>query len=88
MIGPLLRMAASATAARSLKRAASEAATRAFLTLGAGIAAVVGAVCLTSAAFVLLERAIDAASAWAIVGAFWAGLGGVLYFAATRRRRG
>lgn len=81
-------MAASATAARSLKHAAREAASRIFLTMGAGIAVAVGAVCLTCAAFVLLEQTIDAASAWAIVGAFWAGLGGVLYFAATRRRRG
>jgi hypothetical protein len=89
MIGPLLRVAASAVAARSLRVAAHEAATRSLLTLGAGIAITVGALCLTSAAFIVLERTIDPAGAWAIVGAFWA-LVGLLYFAftAARRRRG
>jgi MYXO-CTERM domain-containing protein len=36
---------------------------------------------------VLLERTIDPAGAWAIVGAFW-GLVGLVYFAVTSRRRG
>jgi MYXO-CTERM domain-containing protein len=87
VIGPLLRVAASAAAARSLRMAAHDAATHALLMLGAGAAIAVGAVCLTCAAFVLLERNIDPAGAWAIVGAFWA-LMGLFYFVATRRRRG
>ena len=89
MIGPLLRVAASAVAARSLRGAAHDAATRTLLTLGAGIALTVSALCLTGAAFLVLERTIDPAGAWAIVGAFWA-LVGLLYFAftAARRRRG
>jgi MYXO-CTERM domain-containing protein len=87
MIGPLLRVAASAAAARTLRVAAHDAATRTLLILGAGAAIAVGALCLTCAAFVLLSRNIDPAGAWAIVGAFW-GLVGVAYFAATSRRRG
>ena len=87
MIGPLLRVAASAAAARTLRVAAHDAATRTLLILGAGAAIAVGALCLTCAAFVLLARNIDPAGAWAIVGAFW-GLVGVVYFAATSRRRG
>jgi hypothetical protein len=87
MIGPLLRVAASAAAARSPRMAAHDAATRTLLILGAGAAIAVGAVCLTCAAFVLLARNIDPAGAWAIVGAFW-GLVGVVYFAAASRRRG
>jgi hypothetical protein len=87
MIGPLLRVAASAAAARTLRVAAHDAATRTLLILGAGAAIAVGAVCLTCAAFVLLARHIDPAGAWAIVGAFW-GLVGVVYFAAASRRRG
>jgi MYXO-CTERM domain-containing protein len=34
----------------------------------------------------MLERQLDAASAWAIVGAVW-GLAGLFYFAVARRRR-
>ena len=86
MIGPLLRVVASAAAARSLRVAAHDAATRTLLILGAGAAIAVGAVCLTCAAFVLLARNIDPAGAWAIVGAFW-GLVGLAYFAVASRRR-
>ena len=57
------------------------------LTLGAGAAIAVGALCLSYAALVLLARNMDPAGAWAIVGAFW-GLVGLIYFAATSRRRG
>ena len=87
MIGPLLRVAASAAAARSLRVAAHDATTRFLLTLGAGAAMAVGAASLTRAALVLLGRNMDPAGAWAIVGAFW-GLVGLFYFVATSRRRG
>jgi hypothetical protein len=43
--------------------------------------------CLTAAAFIVLERQLDPAAAWAILGAVW-GLAGLFYFAAARRRRG
>ena len=64
MIGPLLRVAASAVAARSLRMAAHDAATRTLLTLGAGVAIAVGALCLSYAALVLLARNMDPAGAW------------------------
>jgi hypothetical protein len=86
MIGPLLRVAASAAAARSLRLAAHDAARGALLTLGAAAAVAVGAACLTAAAFILLERHLDPAAAWAILGAVW-GIGGLFYFATARRRR-
>lgn len=87
MIGPLLRVAASAAAARSLRQAAQDATLRVLLALGASIAVVVGAVFLTAASFIVLEQHLDRAGAWAILGAFW-GLLGVGYFAAAKRRRG
>jgi hypothetical protein len=87
MIGPLLRVAASAAAARSLRLAAHDVAARAMLAIGAAIAVAVGTVCLTCSAYILLARSLDPAAAWAILGAFW-GLAGLIYFAAARRRRG
>jgi MYXO-CTERM domain-containing protein len=86
MIGPLLRVAATAASARALRVATHDAALRVVMTLGAAIAVAGGVFCLSCAAFVLLERQLDAASAWAIIGAIW-GLAGLLYFAAARRRR-
>lgn len=86
MIGPLLRVAASAAAARSLRVAAHEAMTRAALTLGAALAIVIGTIFLSFSAFALIERHLDPAAASAIVGGFWALLG-VSYFVAARRRR-
>jgi hypothetical protein len=86
MIGPLLRVAASAAAARSLRVAAHDAATRALMTIGAAAALAVAAVCLTCSAYILLARAVDPAGALAILGAFW-GLVGLVYFMAARRRR-
>jgi hypothetical protein len=71
----------------ALRVAARDAATRTLLTLGAGAAIAVGALCLSYAALVLLARNIDPAGAWAIVGVFW-GLVGLIYFAAASRRRG
>jgi hypothetical protein len=87
MIGPLLRVAATAAAARSLRVAAHEAATRTLMTLGAAAAVAVAAFCLTCSAYILLARALDPAASWAIVGAFW-GTVGLVYFVAARRRRG
>jgi MYXO-CTERM domain-containing protein len=86
MIGPLLRVAASAAATRSLRSAAQDALNRALLTLGAAIAIGISALCLSFSAYALIERQLDPASASAIVGAFW-GMLGLGYFAATRRRR-
>ncbi len=87
MIGPLLRVAASAAAARSLRVAAHDVMTRALMSLGAAVAIGVAAVCLTCSAYILLARTLDDAAAWAIVGGFW-GIAGLAYFVAARRRRG
>lgn len=86
MIAPLLRAALQVTAARSLRHAAQDAALHLLLALGAATAIVVGAACLSAAAIILLERLLDPAAGWAIVGAFWA-IAGLAYFAAASRRR-
>lgn len=86
MIGPLLRVAASSVAARSLRTAAQDAMTSALLALAAALAMAVGALFLTFAAYAFLETRLDPAGASAIVGLFWLIAGGG-YFAATRRRR-
>jgi len=87
MIGPLLRLATSAIAARSLREAATEAVMRALFVIAAFAGGVFALVCFTQAAFTLLERELDPASAWAIVGGFYTLLGIALYLVATRRRR-
>ncbi|MBS0548166.1 MAG: hypothetical protein JSR24_10465 [Proteobacteria bacterium] len=87
MIGPILRLAAASAAGRAIKDAATEASTRAALALGAGAAILVGVFCFSHAALVLMERTMDPAEAWAVIGGFYAILGGGLYFAAIRRRR-
>jgi len=86
MIGPLLRVAASSVAARSLRTAAQDALTNTLLTLGAALAMGVGAIFLSFSAYAFLESRLDPASASGIVGLFWL-LSGGGYFAATRRRR-
>jgi hypothetical protein len=88
MIGPLLRVVATSAAARTIRGAATHATHRLMLTLGAGVGGAVAVLCFSSAALTLLERQIDPAEAWAILGCFYGVVGGVLYFAATRRRRG
>jgi Na+-driven multidrug efflux pump len=70
-----------------LRSAAHDAAVRSLLVLGAGVAVAVGAICLTCAAFILLEQNLGPAGAWAILGFFWA-TAGLFYFAVTSRRRG
>ncbi|TAJ83890.1 hypothetical protein [Reyranella sp.] len=84
MISALMRAAATVSAARSLRAATDKAVNRVLLALGAGAALAVSAVCLTFAAFVVLERQLDAASASAIVGGVW-GIVGVAGFIKMRR---
>lgn len=86
MIGPMLRVAASTAAARSLRTAAHDALNRTLLTIGAALAVAVSAIFLTFSVLSLLETQFSPAGASAIVGAFW-GLLGAGYFVATRRRR-
>jgi hypothetical protein len=87
MLAPLLKLAATSIAARNLRSAAVDAATRAGLVMGAVAGAVIAVLCFSRAALTLLERHMDPAEAWAVIGAFYGVLGGVLYLAATRRRR-
>lgn len=87
MIGPLLRLATSAIAARNLRDAANDALMRALLAIAAFAGGIYALICFTQVAFTLLEREIDPAGVWAIVGAFYAIAGIALYLVATRRRR-
>jgi glycine/D-amino acid oxidase-like deaminating enzyme len=88
MIAPLLRLAAATAAGRAVREAAADATTRLMLVLGAGVAGAAAAFCLSRAAVTLLERHMDPAEAWAVLGGFYGVLGGVSYLAGTRRRRG
>ena len=88
MIAPLLRLAAATVAGQAVRGVARDATNRLMLMLGAGAAGAAALFCLSRAAVTLLERHMDPAEAWAVLGAFYGVLGGVSYFAGTRRRRG
>jgi hypothetical protein len=88
MIGPLLKLAAVPAMARAAKESAAEAATRGGIIALAGLSGAVGLACLSRASLTLMERHMDPAEAWAVLGGFYGVLGGALYFAAARRRRG
>jgi hypothetical protein len=87
LIGPLLRLAVASAAARTMRVAAADLALRFAFILGAVLAAAVGVLCFTYAGLTILQRHLDPAEAWAIVGGIYAAAGVALYFAATRRRR-
>ena len=73
--------------ARAARASAADGARRAALAAVAGLAGLIGLFCFTNASLGLLERRMDPPEAWSLVGAFYALIGGLLYFAATRRRR-
>jgi hypothetical protein len=87
MIAPLLRLAATTAAGRAVRDAAADATNRLMLILGASVGGAVALFCLSRAAVTLLERQMDPAEAWAVMGCFYGVMGGVFYLAATRRRR-
>jgi hypothetical protein len=87
LIASLLRLAALPAMARGLRASATDVAIRTGFAFAAGLAGAVALLCLSYAGLTLLQREIDPAAAWAIVGACYAAVGGGLYFAATRRRR-
>jgi hypothetical protein len=87
IVGPLLRLAVASAAARTLRVAAADVALRLAFILGAVLAAAVGVLCFTYAGLTILQRHLDPAEAWAIVGGLYAVAGLALYLAATRRRR-
>ena len=88
MIAPLLRLAAASAAARTMRNAAGDIALRLALTLGAVIAGAIGVLCFSYAGLTILQRHLDPAEAWGIMGGLYAVAGLGLYLAATRRRRG
>ena len=87
MIAPLLRLAATTMAGRAMRDVAADATNRLMLVLGAALGGAVAVFCLSRAAVTLLERHMDPAEAWAVMGSFYGVIGGVFYLAATRRRR-
>lgn len=88
LIQGLVRILALPAMARAARASAADAAQRVALGTAAGLAGLVGLFCFTNASLTLLERRLDPAEAWSLVGGFYAVIGGLLYFAATRRRRG
>jgi len=88
MIGPLLKILAVPAMARTVRASAAEAATRAGLGLAAGLAGAIGLFCFSRSSLTVLERNMDPAEAWAVLGGFYSVVGGILYFAAAKRRRG
>jgi hypothetical protein len=88
MIAPLLKLMAVPAMARTVRASAAEAATRAGFGLAAGLAGAVGLFCFSRSSLTILERNMDPAGAWAVLGGFSSIAGGILYFAGTRRRRG
>jgi hypothetical protein len=87
MIAPLLKIAAVPAMARAARASAADAAARAGLMAGAGLAGAIGLFCVSRASLTIMERHMDPAEAWAVLGGFYGVLGGALYFAATKRRR-
>jgi hypothetical protein len=86
LIEGLVRVLALPAMMRAAKASATDTARRAALVAAAGLAGLAGLFCFTNASLTLLERRMDPAEAWSLVGGFYAVIGGLLYFAATRRR--
>ena len=86
MIAPLLRLAVASAAARTMRNAAADVALRLMLTLGAVLAGAIGVLCFSYAGLTILQRHLDPAEAWAIMGGLYAVAGLALYLVATRRR--
>ncbi len=87
LIGPIFKLAAASAAGRAIKDAASEASTRLIFTMAAGAAGAIGIFCFSRAGLEVLERYMNAAEAWACIGAFYGVVGGLFYFASMRRQR-
>jgi hypothetical protein len=87
LIEGLVRILALPAMMRAARASAADTAQRAALGAAASLAGLVGLFCFTNASLTLLERRMDPAEAWSVVGGFYAVVGGLLYFASTRRRR-
>jgi hypothetical protein len=88
LIAPLLRLAVASAAARTMRNAAGDIALRLALAMGAVLAGAIGVLCFSYAGLTILQRHLDPAGAWGIMGGLYAVAGFVLYLASTRRRRG
>lgn len=88
MMEAVLRLIALPTMARSMRASASEAARRGGLRLAAALAGAVGLFCFSRSSLAVLERHMDPAEAWAVLGGFYSIAGAVLYFAASKKRPG
>ena len=87
LIEGLVRLLALPAMMRAARATAGDTAQRVALGAAAGLAGLVGLFCFTNASLTLLERRMDPAEAWSLVGGFYAVVGGLLYFASTKRRR-
>lgn len=87
MIGPLLRIATASLATRSLRESAAQLTAEVLLVAAAIAGGSAALFCFTVAGLTVLERTLDPAGAWAIVGGVYTLIGLAFYFAATRRRR-
>jgi hypothetical protein len=87
LIEGLVRVLALPAMMRAARASAADTAQRVALGAAASLAGLVGLFCFTNASLTLLERRMDPAEAWSLVGGFYAVIGGLLYFASTRRRR-
>jgi len=87
LIEGLARLLALPAMMRAARATAADTAQRVALGAAAGLAGLVGLFCFTNASLTLLERRMDPAEAWSLVGGFYAVVGGLLYFASTKRRR-
>jgi hypothetical protein len=87
MIGSLLRVVTSALAVRDLREAAEDVARKTVLVLIAALGGAVALFCFSNAALTLLERHMDSAEAWGVMGGIYAIAGAGLYLTATLRHR-
>lgn len=71
-----------------MRNAARAIVLRLMLSLGAVLAGAIGVLCFSYAGVAILQRHLDPAEAWGIMGGLYAVARLVLYLAATRRRRG
>jgi drug/metabolite transporter (DMT)-like permease len=85
MVESLVNLIALPAMARRVRGLAREAMRRSAFSVAALVAGVVGLFCFTRSSLVLMERHIDPAEAWALLGVVYGAFGTVLYFAAIKR---
>lgn len=86
-LGSALRVAATAAAAGSLRRATDEAKRQFYLMMALGMTAVAGVICLSAAAFIVLRDQLGTAEAWLLVGIVYLLAAGAVYLISQKRPR-